>query len=70
MEAERAMKKQERRGKQKFGGQIMMNQKQPYSSPRLECYGNVRDLTSAIAHNNPRLDGINNSTFNTPGKTH
>lgn len=47
------------------------NPKQSYTSPRFERYGNVRDLTSAAARpTNPHLDGINNSTFNTPGKTH
>ncbi len=47
------------------------NLKQPYNSPRFERYGNVRDLTSAVSRPaNPHLDGINNSAFNSPGKTH
>jgi hypothetical protein len=46
------------------------NPKQPYTSPRFERYGNVRDLTSSRASGNTHLDGVNNSTFNTPGKTH
>ena len=45
--------------------------RQPYNSPRFERYGNVRDLTSALANNkSSHLDGISNSFTNAPGKTH
>ena len=45
--------------------------RQPYTTPRFERYGNVRDLTHSIANTKSNHgDGFNVGVNNQPGKTH